>query len=103
MLAAASQLVLASAILAWIGTVVAVARDARARLENRSGRRAGTALAALLPFVGALVWLCVRPPETRRDRRERRLRASVLERQLSPPMLTHPVQRAPEQATARAA
>jgi hypothetical protein len=102
-LATASQLVLATLALAWIGSVAAVARDAHARLENRAGRRAAAALAALLPFVGSLVWLCVRPAETRLDRRERRLRAAVLERQLSPPVLSPPARAAAEPAPARAA
>ena len=103
MFAAASHLVLAAVVLAWAGTVVAVARDVRERLENRAGRRAGAGIAALLPFVGGLVWLCVRPAETRVERRERRLRAAVLERQLLPPVLAQPVQPAAEQTPAQAA
>lgn len=98
-----SHLVLVSGALLWLGSVAAVARDACSRIENRGGRRAGVALAALVPFVGALVWLCVRPAETRRDRRERRLRRALLERELMPPVLAAPVHAAPERATARAA
>jgi hypothetical protein len=58
---------------AWAGIVAAVVRDAHARVENPSAARAAAALAALLPIVGGALWLCVRPSETRLQRRERRL------------------------------
>jgi uncharacterized membrane protein len=68
-----------SAGIGWAGTVVAVALDARARIDNRSAARAAGLLAAALPFAGAALWLCLRPAETRRDRRERRLTDAVCE------------------------
>jgi hypothetical protein len=68
-----------SAGLGWAGTVVAVALDARARVDNPAAARAAAVLAAGLPFAGAALWLCLRPAETRRDRRERRLTDAVCE------------------------
>jgi hypothetical protein len=82
MLAIASQLLLVGLVLLWAATIVAVARDAGARIANRTAPRAAAALAAALPFVGVVVWLCVRPGETRLERRERRLRTATLEREL---------------------
>lgn len=103
MLALVSHVFLVSVTLAWLGTVAAVARDAQARVRNSAATRAAAATAFLLPFVGALVWLCVRPVETRLERRERRLRAAVLQRQLAQPVLMTPAVPAREQASARAA
>jgi hypothetical protein len=103
MLALVSHYLLVSTVLAWLGTVAAVARDAQARVRNRAATRAAAATAFLLPFVGALVWLCVRPAETRLERRERRLRKAELQRQLAPPVLTPPAAPAAEHAPARAA
>lgn len=103
MLALVSHLFLVSLTLAWLGTVVAVVRDAQARVRNRAATRAAAATALLLPFVGALVWLCVRPAETRVERRERRLRKAVLQRQLAQPVLAAPSVPAREQEPARAA
>ena len=60
-------------VLLWLGSVVSVVRDARARVANPAGVKAAGALALLLPFGGALLYLCIRPLETRLDRRERRL------------------------------
>ena len=68
---------IASLVAGWGGTVLAVALDARARVDNPSAARAAASLAALLPFAGAALWLCVRPAETRRDRRERRITTAV--------------------------
>ena len=82
MLSAVSDLLLVGLVLLWAATVAAVARDAGARIANRAAPRAAAALAVALPFVGAVVWLCVRPGETRLERRERRLRTATLEREL---------------------
>jgi hypothetical protein len=85
MLSAVPDLLLVGFVLVWGATIAAVARDAKARVANRAAPRAAAALAGLLPFVGALVWLCVRPGETRLERRERRLRTATLERELQRP------------------
>lgn len=67
----------------WLSTIVAVWRDAGARIANQAGVRAATALATLLPFVGVFVWFCVRPMDTRFDRRGRRLCIALAERELA--------------------
>jgi hypothetical protein len=64
---------LVSAAVGWAGIVLAVVLDARARVDNPAAARAAAVLAAALPFAGGAIWLCLRPVETRRDRRERRL------------------------------
>ena len=58
---------------AWAGVAAAVVRDARSRVENPSAARLAGLLALALLIGGGLLWLCIRPAETRRDRRERRL------------------------------
>jgi hypothetical protein len=68
-----------STAIGWAGTVLAVVLDARARIDNGSATLAAGLLAAVLPFAGAGLWLCLRPAETRRDRRERRLADAVCE------------------------
>lgn len=66
-------------IAAWLATVVAVLCDARARVANPAASRAAAALAAGAPFLGAVTWLLIRPPETLLDRRERRLALALVE------------------------
>jgi hypothetical protein len=66
----------------WLGSVRWVRVDARQRLANPSAIRAATWLALALPFVGAVVWMALRPLETRRNRRERRVVTLLLESQL---------------------
>ena len=91
-------------VLVWAGSVVAVRRDARARVKNPAATRAAIATAAVLPFVGAGVWFCVRPSLTREERRERRLHALWLERELEPPLVVEvPVEALPEPETQAAA
>jgi hypothetical protein len=68
--------------LLWLGSIASVARDARARVSNPAATRAAVGAATLLPLVGAAIWLCVRPAETRAERRERRLLTLVAEREL---------------------
>jgi len=63
----------------WLGSARCVQRDAEARLGNPSGIRAAVAAALLLPFLGAFLWLCLRPAETRVERRQRRLARLALE------------------------
>jgi hypothetical protein len=64
---------LLSLVVAWAGIVAAVARDARARVDNPSAARAAALVAAVIPLAGGALWLCLRPAETRLARRERRL------------------------------
>ena len=66
----------------WIGSVGAVWRDARARVSNPTATRVAVAIAALVPFAGALIWFCARPAETLAERREHRLRVRLAEQAL---------------------
>ena len=66
-------------VLLWLASILAVVRDARTRIANGAGVKAAGALAALLPLGGALLYLCVRPLETRLERRERRVIQLLLE------------------------
>lgn len=65
----------------WVGTFFGVAVDSRSRMTNRSGICAATTLAALVPFVGAFLWWCVRPARTRVERQELRALLRIAERE----------------------
>ena len=73
------DLLSASLPLLWIAGAFHTGADARRRFANVSARRFWTALAVLLPLVGAGVYLVVRPAETREERRLRRRRVLYLE------------------------
>ncbi len=64
----------------WVASLLWVVADARARLVRPRRIHLTTAAAALLPFVGVLGWVVVRPPETLEERRERKLRRRAFER-----------------------
>src|SRR5205807_9520999 len=68
--------------LVWLCSVLAVRDDARARIENPAGRRASVLTTLALPVVGFLIWLLLRPTETRSQRRERRLFMALAEHEL---------------------
>lgn len=63
----------------WIGTILWACADARARLIRPRTIRAATALVALVPLLGLVAWLAVRPAETLAERRERKLRRRAFE------------------------
>ena len=65
--------------LVWLASIRWTQREARLRLADRGAIRAATAGAVVLPFVGAVVWACVRPTETLAERRHRRLLRLLLE------------------------
>ena len=88
-----------SLVVAWAGIVAAVVRDARARVDSPSAARAAALLAALLPVVGGALWLCLRPAETRLQRREHRLVLAAFEPPAAVPVPV-PAQPALEQAAA---
>ena len=71
--------VVLSLVVAWAGIAAAVVRDARARVDNPSAAKAAGLLALVLPIAGGALWLCVRPAETRLERRERRLVTAAYE------------------------
>lgn len=65
----------------WLGTVWWVFRDARRRIAD-PWIVAFATLLSLVPFVGALLYLLVRPLEPLTDARERELEMRVLQRRL---------------------
>src|SRR3954465_10056118 len=66
----------------WIGLAFWVNRDARRRLDD--AWLVGTAtLVGLVPFVGPLVYLLFRPPETLADVRAREIEVRALELRLA--------------------
>jgi DNA-directed RNA polymerase subunit RPC12/RpoP len=64
----------------WIGTILWACADARARLIRPRTIHTATALVALLPFLGLVAWISLRPSETLAERRERKLRRRAYER-----------------------
>ena len=73
------DLLSASLPLLWIAGAFHTGADVRRRFANVSARRFWTALAVLLPLVGAGVYLVMRPDETLEERRLRRRRVLYLE------------------------
>lgn len=79
----------------WAASVAWVVRDAGRRCTNPSLRVLSAGAAVLLPFVGALLYLLIRPCEERLDVRARRLRMQMLQRSLAEPSVTCPACRGP--------
>lgn len=59
------------------------ARDVAARTRDRALRLAAVALVLVLPVVGSVVYLLLRPRETLADRYERELVEEILAREVS--------------------
>ena len=59
----------------WLALVWWTYQDARRRTDNPALIAGAVALAVFLPFLGALVYLTIRPPESLPRRRFRRRRA----------------------------
>lgn len=59
------------------------ARDAAARTRDRALRTAAVALVLVLPVVGSVIYLLLRPRETLADRYERELVEEILAREVS--------------------
>lgn len=75
------NLVLFFVVVFWVGVSYWVHRDARRRLDD--GWLVGTAtLVGLVPFVGPLVYLLFRPPETLAEVRTREIELRALEGRL---------------------
>src|SRR5690242_15356207 len=75
------NLSIALAVSFWIGTIWWVFRDARRRIEDPFIVGFATLL-AFLPFIGALLYLLVRPLEVLADQRERELELRALRQRL---------------------
>ena len=78
-------------VVAWLGLAFRVHRDGRRRID--SGRLVGlaTVTAVALPFVGALLYLLFRPPETLADAHAREIEMQALRERLRRPDAHCPV------------
>lgn len=66
----------------WAALVWWTYQDARRRIESPGLVAASTALSVLLPFLGTVIYLIVRPPEYLDEARERELELLALEHRL---------------------
>jgi len=69
-------------VLLWLALIWWTYQDARRRTENPALVAGAVALSVFLPFLGTLVYLIVRPPESMLEARERELELIALERRL---------------------
>jgi hypothetical protein len=67
----------------WLALIYWTWQDARRRVEQPAFIAGAVALSLLLPFLGSIIWLIVRPPEYLDDARERELELLALERRLT--------------------
>jgi len=79
---AAVDVVLLLAIVFWIGIAYWVYRDARRRLDDPVLEATATVLALVVPYLGAVVYLLFRPPETLEELRTRQIEIRALEERL---------------------
>lgn len=70
------------AVALWLAFAYWVYQDARRRFENSGAIAACTAIAIIIPFLGPLVYLFIRPAEYLTDVHDRELETLVLEHQL---------------------
>lgn len=69
-------------VLLWLALVWWTYQDARRRIESPALVAGAVALSVLLPFLGAIIYLIVRPPEYLLETRERELELIALEQRL---------------------
>ena len=69
-------------VLLWLALVYWTYQDARRRIEAPGPVAACVALSVLIPFLGTVIYLIVRPPEYLDEARERELELLALERRL---------------------
>ena len=81
-------------VLMWLALGVWVYRDARRRNGAPGYPKIMCALAILIPFLGALLYIAVRPAETLDEQRDRNLETMALQRQaiLACPDCGHPTE-----------
>jgi heme exporter protein D len=77
----AEDLVLFCIVVLWLGVAYWVYRDARRRIDGPLFVWSAVAV-GLVPVVGPLAYLLVRPPETLADRRSRRIELRAIEQSL---------------------
>jgi hypothetical protein len=83
----------------WLAVAVWVYKDARRRIEDPWLVAMATILGLVPPFIGALVYLLLRPPEYLEEVRERELEIKAMEDRLAIRDLHCPVCRAQVEAT----
>ncbi len=69
-------------VLLWLALAYWTYQDARRRFETPAAIAGCVALSVLLPFLGSIIYLIVRPPEYLDEARERELELLALERRL---------------------
>jgi RNA polymerase subunit RPABC4/transcription elongation factor Spt4 len=97
----ARNLVLFLAVVFWLGFAGWVFRDARRRLADPLLVATATLLGLVVPYVGPVIYMLFRPPETLAEIRVRDLEMSVLEEQIGRHELHCPVCRAQVEADYR--
>jgi len=83
----------------WLAVAVWVYKDARRRVEDPWLVAMATLIGLVPPFIGALVYLLLRPPEYLEEVRERELEIRAMEDRLANRNLHCPVCRAQVEAT----
>jgi hypothetical protein len=83
----------------WLATAFWVFKDARRRVEDPWLVGTATLLGLLAPFIGAIIYLFLRPPEYIDDVRERELEIKAMEDRLARRDLHCPVCRAQVEAS----
>ena len=99
--AVAERVALLLAVVFWVGLAHWVYRDARRRMTDWSLVATATALGTFVPYIGTLVYLLFRPPETLADVRARRIEIRALEEHLQLRTAHCPVCRAEVEADFR--
>ena len=79
---AISFILKAAVVVFWLALIYWTWQDARRRVQDPLVIAGAVALATFIPFLGALIYLIVRPPEYLADARERELEMVALERRL---------------------
>src|ERR671938_1276706 len=83
----------------WLAVAVWVYKDARRRIEDPWLVAMATLIGLVPPFIGALVYLLLRPPEYLDEARERELEIRAMEERLATRDLHCPVCRAQVEAS----
>ena len=69
-------------VLLWIALVYWTYRDAQRRIESPAFIALSVALSVVIPFLGSIIYLIIRPPEYLDEARERELELLALEQRL---------------------
>jgi hypothetical protein len=96
--AVARNLGLFLAVVFWLGLAYWVYRDARRRIDDSWLIGTATVLGLAVPYVGPVIYMLFRPPETLDDVRARKIEVRTLEQRLDRHVLHCPVCRADVEA-----